>query len=97
MTKLLIGFCGAPWTVALYAIEGRGGTDKSSARSWAYTKPALLEKACWICLVEGIRAISGHEQVKAGADALMIFESWAEGLPSRFVPDFGGRNRMRLW
>lgn len=78
--KALIGFCGAPWTVALYAIEGRGGTDKSSARGWAYSKTDLLN-----ALLDRLIAISAHylaAQVKAGADALMIFESWAEGLPS---------------
>lgn len=77
--KALIGFCGAPWTVALYAIEGRGGTDKSTARSWAYTKPELLRKL--LALLVEASAQYLHEQVKAGADALMIFESWAEGLP----------------
>jgi uroporphyrinogen decarboxylase len=78
--KALIGFCGAPWTVALYAIEGRGGTDKSSARGWAYSRTDLLEQ-----LLDQLIEISAHylaAQVKAGADALMIFESWAEGLPS---------------
>ncbi|MEL6693591.1 MAG: uroporphyrinogen decarboxylase [Pseudomonadota bacterium] len=78
--KALIGFCGAPWTVALYAIEGRGGTDKSSARGWAYSKQDLLK-----ALLDRLVEISAHylaAQVKAGADALMIFESWAEGLPS---------------
>ncbi|MEO1304067.1 MAG: uroporphyrinogen decarboxylase [Pseudomonadota bacterium] len=78
--KALIGFCGAPWTVALYAIEGRGGTDKSSARAWAYTRPELMQS-----LLDQLIEISAHylaAQVKAGADALMIFESWAEGLPS---------------
>ncbi|GAB5456860.1 MAG: uroporphyrinogen decarboxylase [Henriciella sp.] len=78
--KALIGFCGAPWTVALYAIEGRGGTDKSSARGWAYSQPDLLN-----ALLDRLVEISAHylaAQVKAGADALMIFESWAEGLPS---------------
>ncbi|MEM9572378.1 MAG: uroporphyrinogen decarboxylase [Pseudomonadota bacterium] len=78
--KALIGFCGAPWTVALYAIEGRGGTDKSTARSWAYTKPDLLKKL--LALLVEASAQYLEEQVKAGADALMIFESWAEGLPS---------------
>ncbi|MEL6726197.1 MAG: uroporphyrinogen decarboxylase [Pseudomonadota bacterium] len=78
--KALIGFCGAPWTVALYAIEGRGGTDKSSARGWAYNRTDLLD-----ALLARLVEISAHylaSQVKAGADALMIFESWAEGLPS---------------
>lgn len=78
--KALIGFCGAPWTVALYAIEGRGGTDKSTARGWAYSKPELLK-----LLLDRLIEISAHylaAQVKAGADAVMIFESWAEGLPS---------------
>ena len=79
-SKALIGFCGAPWTVALYAIEGRGGTDKSSARAWAYSRPELL-KALLDRLVE-ISAQYLSQQVRAGADALMIFESWAEGLPS---------------
>ncbi|MEM9178627.1 MAG: uroporphyrinogen decarboxylase [Pseudomonadota bacterium] len=78
--KALIGFCGAPWTVALYAIEGRGGTDKSTARSWAYTKPDLLEKLLSLLIEASAQYLA--EQVKAGADALMIFESWAEGLPS---------------
>lgn len=78
--KALIGFCGAPWTVALYAIEGRGGTDKSSARGWAYSRQDLLT-----ALLDRLVEISAHylaAQVKAGANALMIFESWAEGLPS---------------
>ena len=78
--KTLIGFCGAPWTVALYAIEGRGGTDKSTARSWAYTNPDLLERLLDLLIEASAQYLS--EQVKAGADALMIFESWAEGLPS---------------
>lgn len=79
-SKALIGFCGAPWTVALYAIEGRGGTDKSTARSWAYTNPDLLEKLLNLLIEASAQYLA--EQVKAGADALMIFESWAEGLPS---------------
>lgn len=78
--KALIGFCGSPWTVALYAIEGRGGTDKSLAKSWSYTKFETLSDVLDL-LVEA----SAHylkAQVDAGADALMLFESWAEGLPS---------------
>ena len=77
--KTLIGFCGSPWTVALYAIEGRGGTDKSSARIWAYQHADALQQ-----LLDTIIDISAHYlagQVSAGANALMLFESWAEGLP----------------
>lgn len=78
-SKALIGFCGSPWTVALYAIEGRGGTDKSTARIWAYQKPEDLDR-----LLSDLVEVSAHylhAQVKAGANALMLFESWAEGLP----------------
>ncbi len=78
--KALIGFCGAPWTVALYAIEGRGGTDKSTARGWAYTHAELLNHLLDLLIDASAQYLA--EQVKAGADALMIFESWAEGLPS---------------
>lgn len=74
----LIGFAGSPWTVAVYAIEGRGGTDKSDARRFGYENPAELDG-----MLEQLVEASAHYllmQAKAGADALMLFESWAEGL-----------------
>lgn len=76
----LIGFAGSPWTVALYAIEGRGKTDKSEARGWAHGKPEELQHV----LAEIVEASAHYlaRQVEAGADALMLFDSWAEGLPN---------------
>ncbi len=74
----LIGFAGSPWTVAVYAIEGRGGTDKSDSRRFGYENPAELDG-----MLEQLVEASAHYllmQAKAGADALMLFESWAEGL-----------------
>lgn len=76
----LIGFAGSPWTVALYALEGRGKTDKSEARGWAHSKPKELQK-----VLAEIVECSAHylsRQAAAGADVLMLFDSWAEGLPN---------------
>ena len=78
-SKTLIGFAGSPWTVGIYAIEGKGGTDKTGARRFGYEHPEELDGILDI-LVE----TTAHYlvmQAKAGADALMLFESWAEGLP----------------
>lgn len=75
----LIGFAGSPWTVGLYAIEGRGKTDKSLAWRWAHGKPDELA-----AVLDRISEATAHylaAQVEAGADALMLFDSWAEGLP----------------
>lgn len=75
----LIGFAGSPWTVGVYAIEGRGGTDKADARKFGYEHPAELDG-----MLDQLVEASAHYllmQAKAGADALMLFESWAEGLP----------------
>ncbi len=76
--KALIGFAGAPWTVATYMIQGQGG-DKDLARRTAYQRPDDMD-ALLAVLVE---ATSRHlqAQVAAGADCLQVFESWAEGLP----------------
>jgi uroporphyrinogen decarboxylase len=74
----LIGFAGSPWTVGVYAIEGRGGTDKSDARKFGYEHPGELAG-----MLDQLVEASAHYlamQAKAGADALMLFESWAEGL-----------------
>ncbi len=70
----LIGFAGAPWTVASYMVAGRGGHDFSAVRLRAMNDPsfpALIEK-----LVEAT-ALYLIEQVKAGAEALQVFDTWA--------------------
>jgi len=75
----LIGFAGSPWTVGVYAIEGRGGTDKADSRVFGYQHPEELDG-----MLEQLVEASAHYlkmQADAGADALMLFESWAEGLP----------------
>jgi uroporphyrinogen decarboxylase len=92
--KTLIGFAGAPWTVALYAIEGRGGTDKSTAKLWAHQHPAELD-----LLLDDLVEASAHymaAQAEAGADALMMFDSWAEGLPNDIFEQIIIRPNMKL-
>ncbi|MEZ6022752.1 MAG: uroporphyrinogen decarboxylase [Hyphomonadaceae bacterium] len=76
----LIGFSGAPWTVATYMLQGEGG-DKDRARRAVYERPADVD-ALLSVLVE-MSAQHLAKQVQAGADCLQIFESWAEGLPPR--------------
>jgi len=75
--RALIGFAGAPWTVATYMLEG-GSSDRSKARSLAYTDPALVDG-----LIEVLVEATAHYlamQVRAGAQVVKLFESWAEGL-----------------
>jgi uroporphyrinogen decarboxylase len=74
----LIGFCGAPWTVATYMLQGEGG-DKDRARRTAYERPQDVDRLLDVLAEMSARHLA--EQVKAGADCLQIFESWAEGLP----------------
>jgi len=74
--RALIGFAGAPWTVATYMIEGRG-SDRSNARSLAYTDPVLVDG-----LVEILVEATAHYlamQVQAGAQVVKLFESWRRG------------------
>jgi uroporphyrinogen decarboxylase len=75
--RALIGFAGAPWTVATYMIEG-GSSDRSGARSLAYSDPALVDGLIEILVEATARYLAMQE--KAGAQALKLFESWAEGL-----------------
>lgn len=75
----LIGFCGAPWTVATYMLQGEGG-DKDRARRAAYERPDDVDAL--LALLAETSAQHLAAQVKAGADCVQIFESWAEGLPT---------------
>jgi uroporphyrinogen decarboxylase len=75
----LIGFCGAPWTVATYMVAGRGTPDQADARLWAYRDRASFQALLDILCEVSIEYLSG--QVTAGADVLQIFDSWAGSLP----------------
>ncbi|WP_409432755.1 uroporphyrinogen decarboxylase [Litorimonas sp. RW-G-Af-16] len=76
--KTLIGFCGGPWTVATYMIEGRGSPTKEVAKRFAYENPQAMSDLLEALVHSSAEYLIG--QAKAGADVLKIFESWAEGL-----------------
>lgn len=75
----LIGFCGAPWTVASYMVAGCGTPDQADARLWAYRDPAGFGRLVDLLTDVSVSYLSG--QVRTGADALQIFDSWAGNLP----------------
>jgi uroporphyrinogen decarboxylase len=75
----LIGFCGAPWTVATYMVEGRGSKDQAAARLWAYRDRDGFQALIDILVETSIDYLG--QQVKAGADVLQIFDTWAGVLP----------------
>jgi uroporphyrinogen decarboxylase len=75
----LIGFCGAPWTVATYMVAGRGTPDQADARLWAYRDRASFQALVDLLCDVSLDYLSG--QVRAGAEVLQIFDSWAGSLP----------------
>ena len=77
----LIGFCGAPWTVATYMVAGQGTPDQAPARMMAYRHPLAFAKIIDTLVENSIEYLLG--QLKAGADALQIFDTWAGVLPPR--------------
>lgn len=75
----LLGFCGAPWTVATYMIAGRGTPDQAPARLFAYRDAAAFD----VLMDVLIEASASYlvRQLQAGADAVQIFDTWAGVLP----------------
>ena len=71
----LLGFCGAPWTLAAYLVEGRGRKDFPKLRAFAAAEPKLLE----VLLRKLSEAMATYlvSQARAGADAVQVFDSWA--------------------
>jgi uroporphyrinogen decarboxylase len=77
----LIGFCGAPWTVATYMVAGQGTPDQAPARMMAYRHPEAFSKIIDAIVENSVIYLLG--QLKAGADVLQIFDTWAGVLPPR--------------
>jgi uroporphyrinogen decarboxylase len=71
----LIGFCGAPWTVATYMIAGHGTPDQAPARLFAFRHPEKL--AALLDLLAEFSAAYLIRQIEAGADVVQIFDSWS--------------------
>jgi uroporphyrinogen decarboxylase len=77
----LIGFCGAPWTVATYMVAGQGTPDQAPARMMAYRHPEAFSKIIDALVENSIQYLLG--QLNAGADCVQIFDTWAGVLPPR--------------
>lgn len=90
----LLGFCGAPWTVATYMIAGHGTPDQAPARLFAYRHPEAFEK-----LLSFLAEISAQyliAQIDAGVDAVQIFDSWAGVLGEKEFEAFAVKPVARM-
>lgn len=76
--KALIGFCGSPWTIATYMIEGSGSKNYAKCKKMLYQNPELLHKI--LNKLTQVLKLYLEEQIKAGANAIQIFDSWASAL-----------------
>jgi len=81
--KALIGFTGAPWTLATYMIEGQGTKTYNICKKMMYSNPELLHK-----ILRKVTEVVKHymvKQIEAGADVVQIFDSWAAAIePGRY-------------
>lgn len=70
----LIGFAGSPWTISCYMVEGKGSKDYRRIKTMMYAQPTMLKKILHVSAQA--TALYLNEQIKAGAQAVMIFDSW---------------------
>jgi uroporphyrinogen decarboxylase len=82
----LIGFSGSPWTLACYMVEGRGSDDYRTVKTLLYSRPDLMHRL----LEVNARAVAAYlnAQVDAGAQALMVFDSWGGVLADAAFREF---------
>lgn len=82
----LIGFSGSPWTLATYMVEGKGGTDFLTTKKMAYARPDLLHRILDITAQAVTQYLNA--QIAAGAQAVMIFDSWGGALSHNAYREF---------
>lgn len=84
--KTLIGFAGAPWTVATYLVEGRGKNDFSKIKTWMHTDPEGLATALSYLGKATTKYLAG--QRKSGADMIQLFDTWISEMPEWFFKQY---------
>jgi uroporphyrinogen decarboxylase len=82
----LIGFAGAPWTILCYMIEGKGSKTWDKAKQFAYTQPDVAHRL--LQKITNITISYLSAQVKAGADTVQVFDSWAGSLSPEDFKNF---------
>jgi uroporphyrinogen decarboxylase len=90
----LIGFAGSPWTVACYAVEGHGSKTFSAIKGMAYREPAVLEAL--LSLLTDVTVDYLNAQVEAGADVIMVFDTWGGVLTHPLYQQFSVRYLMEI-
>jgi uroporphyrinogen decarboxylase len=75
----MLGFAGSPFTVACYMVEGGGSRDFATTRTLAYTDPVFFGRLIDILIESTVDYLAA--QIEAGADAVMLFDTWAGVLP----------------
>ncbi len=83
----LIGFAGSPWTVACYMIEGSGSRDWAQVRELTYRQPAFVDRLIDLITEASIAYLDA--QIAAGAETVMLFDSWAGALPPSLFRRYG--------
>lgn len=78
LDKALIGFCGSAWTIATYMIEGGGSKTYAKSKKILYQNPEFLHRI--LGKLTQVLKLYLEEQIKAGANAVQIFDSWASAL-----------------
>ncbi|MCH5335873.1 MAG: uroporphyrinogen decarboxylase [Campylobacter sp.] len=92
--KALIGFCGSPWTIATYMIEGRGSKNYAKCKKILYQNPEFLHQLL-VKLSEALKLYL-EEQIKAGANAVQIFDSWASALEKEAFFEFSFKYMLEI-
>lgn len=82
----LIGFCGSPWTLACYMIQGKSSRDFEQARRFAFSNPTLFSKI--MDLLTASVAEHAFKQIEAGANAIQLFDSWSGVLSEKEFKDY---------
>lgn len=86
LEKTMIGFCGAPWTLATYMIGGKGSPDQAAARLFALAHPEAFKSLIDVLVDASVAYLVA--QFRAGADVVQLFESWALNLDELQFADY---------
>ena len=82
----LIGFSGSPWTLACYMVEGGGSSDFQKTKTLLYKRPDLMQRILDINVQSVAQYLS--LQIEAGAQAVMLFDTWGGMLPSNYYLEY---------